>query len=121
MQTHIQIGNATVAVDIADTEVLREQGLSGRTGLAEGTGMLFVFDTDGVWGIWMKDMRFAIDIVWVDATGTVITVAANVSPSTYLKTPPGVFFPDRPARYVIELPAGFTTTHEVAVGAKVVL
>ena len=111
------MGGVSVAVAVADTESLREQGLSGRASLPEGQGMLFVFDTDEEWGIWMKDMLFAIDIVWADAQGTVVTVANDVAPNTY----PKVFYPSAPARYVVELPAGFAAAHSIAEGSKVVL
>mgnify|MGYP001568095727 FL=1 len=110
----VTAGNISVAVDVADTEVLREQGLSGRSDLPSGRGMLFVFESDGLWGIWMKDMQFPIDIVWAGADGKVITVADNVAPETY----PKVFSPSAPARYVLELPAGFAAAHGVIEGSK---
>jgi hypothetical protein len=113
----IHLGAGAVSVDVADTEALREQGLSGRTNLPEGKGMLFVFETDGTWGIWMKDMLFPIDIVWADSSGAVLTVAAEVSPDSY----PEVFFPSAPARYVLELPAGYAASHGIAEGAKIVI
>ncbi len=111
----ITIGGVSVSVEVADTASLREQGLSGRSDLPKGQGMLFVFDTDGAWGIWMKDMQFPIDIVWADASGTVITVAANVAPETY----PEVFNPSAPARYVLELPAGFAAAHGIVEGTVI--
>ena len=117
VQKQITVGQVAVVVDVADTESLREQGLSGRLNLPEGQGMLFVFDTDGVWGIWMKGMQFPIDIVWADASGTVVTVAVNIAPDTY----PDSFYPTIPARYVLELQAGFTATHDIVVGSKIVL
>ena len=113
----LTMGGVSVAVNVADTEVLREQGLSGRASLAEGEGMLFIFDTDGIWGIWMKDMRFFIDIVWADSSGSVITVAHNIAPETY----PKVFYPSRSARYVLELPAGFAAAHGIAEGVKMMV
>ena len=109
----ISIGGTVIYVDVADTEVLREQGLSGRLNLPEGRGMLFVFENDDTWGIWMKDMLFSIDIVWADASGTVITVAAHVAPDTYPKS----FYPSAPARYVLELPAGFAAAHDIRTGS----
>ena len=111
----ITVGGVSVAVEVADTASLREQGLSGRSDLPIGEGMLFVFDTDGAWGIWMKDMQFPIDIVWADASGTVITVAANIAPETY----PEVFNPSAPARYVLELPAGFAAAHGIVEGTVI--
>jgi uncharacterized protein len=104
-------------VDVADTAALREQGLSGRTSLGPGNGMLFIFEHDGNWGIWMKDMRFAIDIVWMDKEGGVVGLEAEVSPQTY----PASFYPDSPARYVLELPAGAAAAYGIAIGAKIVL
>ena len=117
MQRTIQVGNNVVTVEVADTESERELGLSGHAPLPNGTGMLFVFDTDELWAFWMKDMQFPIDIVWIDAAGTVVTVAANVSPESY----PTTFAPSAPARYALELPAGYAAAHGIAEGSKIVL
>lgn len=113
----IRIGSSALSIEVADTESAREQGLSGRAGLPEGKGMLFVFEQDGTWGIWMKDMLFSIDIIWMDAAGTVLTVAAKVSPDSY----PKIFFPVAPARYVLEVPAGYARKAGIAEGVKIVL
>lgn len=116
-QKTIGVGSAKVLVDLANTHVLREKGLSGRETLAAGRGMLFVFETDDRWGIWMKDMRFAIDIVWINSAGTVVTIAPNVKPDTF----PNSFRPIAPARYVLELPAGSASDYGLVEGIKIVL
>lgn len=113
----IAVGNAPVVVEVAETPVARERGLGGRTSLPQGRGMLFVFDSDAAWGIWMKDMRFAIDIVWLATDGTVVHVERAVAPDTY----PTSFKPPMPARYVLELPAGYMAAVGVGVGERVVL
>lgn len=110
-------GSTTIAVEVADTHLSRRQGLSGRTTLPAGTGMLFAFEQEGDWGIWMKDMQFPIDIIWMDSAGAVITVAADVSPATY----PNSFYPERPARYVLEVPAGYAAAHDIAEGSELVV
>src|SRR3990167_8151062 len=79
----INIDNIYFQVEVADTETLREQGLGGRRSLPAGRGMLFIFDQPGSWGIWMKDMRFSLDIMWAREDGTIITVVPNVTPDTY--------------------------------------
>lgn len=116
-QRLIHIGETTIYVEAATTKLARERGLSGRDGLAPNTGMLFVFDTDGMWGIWMKDMKFGIDMLWLAEDGTVVTVKPSVSPDSY----PESFYPTSPARYVLELPAGFAAAHDIGVGSKFVL
>lgn len=108
----IRIAGRNVKVSIADTPKSRERGLSGQAGLGRDEGMLFVFPEDGRHSFWMKDMRFPIDIVWLSADGRVITIAPDVSPDTY----PRSFVPAAPARYVVELPAGFAETYNLKVG-----
>jgi len=110
----IQAGSTTVTAELATTEAEREQGLGGRASLAEGSGMLFVFAEDGDWGIWMKDMQFPIDILFISENGSVVSVDANVSPDTY----PEAFYPPLAVRYVLELPAGFAAAHGIVPDSK---
>ena len=105
----VTVGTSTILVEVADTNEKRTRGLSGRQSLSENHGMLFIFDYENNWGIWMKDMRFPIDIIWADSRGKIITIARNVSPGTF----PNAFYPAAPARYVLELPAGETATRGI--------
>ncbi len=116
-QRLITVGGAPLQVEVASSESSRQWGLGGRDALAPGTGMLFVFNSDGRWGFWMKGMKFSIDIVWMEQDGVIVTVAHNVSPDTY----PAVLTPSAPARYVLELPADFADVHNLAEGQKIVL
>lgn len=113
----VEIDGQTVAVTIADTNATREKGLGGRTGLTDHEGMLFVFPQDGYFSFWMKDMSFSIDMVWISASGEVVYIEPDVAPSTY----PTAYQPTKPARYVIELPAGFTEHYGIKIGDKVTL
>lgn len=92
-----------------------ERGLSGRTSLDPTEGMLFIFPNNGYHGIWMKEMNFPIDIVWVDSSFKVVSIEENVKPETY----PKVFEPTSPARFVIEANAFFMNSFDVRVGATV--
>lgn len=108
----VTIGGSIVRTVIADSPAERERGLSGRRGLAPDEGMLFVFPQTGRYSFWMKDMLFPIDIVWISETGMIVDIASSVAPETY----PSAFTSQGPARYVLELPAGFTTVHHVRIG-----
>jgi len=93
-------------VHIAKNPQERAQGLSGMNSLPEGEeGMLFVFKEPGIYGFWMKDMLFSIDIIWIDSTWQVIGKEKGVEPSTY----PTIFYPSKPIQYVLEVPATTTT------------
>lgn len=112
----LQIGNAKLEVEIADTETERARGLSGRAALEENRGMLFVFDEPGQYGFWMKDMNFPIDIVWIDENWRVAGITGNVSPDSY----PQVFYPPRPIKYALEVNTGFAITHHLTIGTQIV-
>ncbi|OGG75148.1 hypothetical protein A3H74_04090 [Candidatus Kaiserbacteria bacterium RIFCSPLOWO2_02_FULL_51_13] len=140
----IEIGGERIKAHVRDTPKARAEGLSGWEALSDGEGMLFVFSEDGHHTFWMKDMNFPIDIVWISesgpahlpsvcsgkartrkaqteskcAGGEVVDIKHNVSPDTY---PEYSFAPQVPARYVLELPAGWMVEHGVVVGDDVEL
>ena len=99
----LTIGEKELQVEVAQTREQRIQGLSGRAALPEGKGMLFIFEEEGEQAIWMKDMHFPIDIVWINKKGTVVHIADTVTPETY----PATFTSPTPAKYVLEVPAGY--------------
>lgn len=113
----IHVDSHALWVEVADTDASREQGLSGRTQLPEGQGMLFVFDTEDLWGFWMKDMRFPIDMLWADANGRITTVVENASPDSY----PQIFYPTQLAKYVLEVPAGYAARNGITEGSRLML
>lgn len=113
----LKVGGVSVRTEIAETPEERRRGLGGRDALLENHGMLFVFDTPAPYGIWMEDMRFAIDILWLNAEGKIVDLKQNVVPETY----PEVFYPKEDALYVLELPARFTELRSVSRGDFVTL
>lgn len=106
-------GNA-VKLEVMKTAEELERGLGGRDPLPPDRAMLFVFKRDDYWPFWMKDMKFSIDIIWLDADLKVVTAIKNMSPDTY----PKVYFPDVPARYVIEASAGFVESNHITAGQR---
>lgn len=88
--------------EIVASPEARQQGLSGRSDIAHGYGMLFVFDTMDRYGFWMKDMLVPIDIIWLRNDGTIISIEENVSPDTY----PTPFYPPEAVSFVLETRAG---------------
>lgn len=98
----LSLNGRVVEARVANDSWERIQGLSGVLALSEEEGMLFVFEERGSHGIWMKDMNFPIDIIWLNESLEVVHIAPYVSPDTY----PQVFEPDEPARYVLEVHAG---------------
>ena len=108
---------ATLRVEVADDATERGSGLSGRSGLAENSGMLFVWEDAAAHTIWMKGMLFDLDLVWLDEEGKVVSV------DEYVPAQGGVsdgqltqYHPARAAKYAIELEAGMAAAHGVDSG-----
>lgn len=104
--------------EVARTPDERARGLGGRDGLDEGTGMLFDLESTRPASFWMKDMRFAIDMVWITADHRVAGVTADAQPQ------PGAaddalrrYASPAPVRYVLELRAGDAAAYGIAAGA----
>ncbi len=89
----------------AITRAEQERGLSGRSGLNDRSGMLFVFDEPGERCMWMKDMKFNLDMLWLDGSGQVVKVAQGVTPGSYPES-----FCAINTKYVIELSSGEATS-----------
>ncbi len=95
----------------------RAMGLMFRPSLAQDRGMLFLFEQPEFHGIWMKNCRFPIDILWLDEARTVVHVADSVPPCTAEPCP--VYQPLRKAAYVVELNAGQARREKAVVGSSV--
>jgi uncharacterized membrane protein (UPF0127 family) len=103
-------------LDSADTLESRERGLSGRSSLPADMGMLFVFDKIGTECMWMKDMHFPLDIVWLNSQDTVVKLAENLSPESY----PQQYCADN-TLFVIEVSGGTAKNINATVGSHIEL
>jgi uncharacterized membrane protein (UPF0127 family) len=108
----LTLNNKIISLEIADTPALEEHGLSDRLSLPEDHGMLFVFPTPGLYGFWMKDMHFSLDIIYLDNNFRIISIFKNLAPSSY----PSVVTPKSPALHVLEVNAGFSDKNNLSEG-----
>lgn len=110
--TPISVGGKIVQASIAKTYPERIQGLSGTPYLPEEVVKLFIFDTAGLHSIWMKDMNYSIDIMWLNEDKEIIYIVENASPDSY----PESFTPDEDALYVVEAVVGFVQKNDINLG-----
>ena len=110
----IKIGSEYYELEQVSTAEKLQLGLSGRDGLEDNSGMVFVFPDVRDQCIWMKDMKFALDIIWLNPEKNIIAIEQNVSPETYPNQ-----YCHGPAKYVIELNAGDVESAKIEVGQSV--
>lgn len=114
----MHVGDIPIRIQIANTEAERIVGLSGKKGFEKNIGgLLFVFEKPEYHGIWMKNMNFPIDIIWINKELTVVGVERNVLPETYPKT----FRPKEPVLYVLETETAYADLVGINVGDTVKL
>ncbi|MBI4059243.1 DUF192 domain-containing protein [Candidatus Microgenomates bacterium] len=118
----VKIGEKVIPVEIADTNDKRQKGLSGRNSLGENQGMLFALEQNSIPAFWMKDMKFAIDMIWID-DGKVVDITKNVPvPAPKTKTEELIRYrPQQPVDYVLEVNAGWVDQNNLQTGIAVEL
>jgi uncharacterized membrane protein (UPF0127 family) len=65
----------------------------------------------------MKDMNYALDIIWAAEGGEIVHIEEDVSPESF----PTAFASPKPAWFVIEANAGFVERHQIEIGDDVVI
>jgi len=104
-------------VEVMVEDADRAMGLMFRSSLSPDRGMLFVFEGPEFHGIWMKNCRFPIDILWLDEDRTVVHLQENAPPCKADPCP--AYQPLRRASYVVELNAGQARREGAVVGSTV--
>lgn len=102
-----------VSVEIADTHEKQSLGLMYRRELPELHGMLFLFPRQEPLSFWMKNTLLPLDIIFIDATRTIVGIAQNTTPFSEKMLPSG-----KPAQFVLEVNGGFCQRHGIAVGNR---
>ncbi len=111
-EAYLILPNKAVELTVVATSEARTRGLSDRESLPEDEAMLFVFEDLDKYGIWMKDMKFPIDIIWLNEKGKIVSIERDVAPETY----PKVFFPPDKSLFILEANAGFAQKNKLMVG-----
>jgi len=113
----ITLAEVPLEASVADTMSSRIKGLSDTPYLPDTVVKLFAFGVPGEHSIWMKDMNYALDIIWVAEEGEIVHIEENVSPDTF----PQSFSSPTPAWFVVEANAGFVKANSVELGDVLVV
>ncbi len=112
----VKISNITIKAELANTEVKRIEGLIPKKSLPQNEGMLFIFNNEGRHGIWMMNMSFPIDIMWIDKNLKIIHIVEDAPPCKLNCTS---YFPDQEALYVLEVNARFVEKNKIKIGDSI--
>lgn len=110
----------TLEIEVADTDASRTQGLMNRTQLPENAGMLFVFESTGVWSFWMKNTLIPLTVAFIDEQWQVVDLIDMDVEKDPQHGPFAIYKAAKPSRYALEVNQGFFRRKHITVGAKVV-
>ncbi|MGC3936708.1 DUF192 domain-containing protein [Roseobacter sp. EG26] len=82
-------GQARFAVEIADDAQERAQGLMHRETMPSAAGMLFVYDRPQRLSFWMRNTLIELDMLFIDASGTVRHIHHRAQPLDETPIPGG--------------------------------
>ncbi len=111
----IRLGREILTVEIADTYETRAKGLMGRTKLADGEGMLFVYEEADTLVFWMKNTLIPLSIAFFNTEKEILNILDMDPPKgkQLLK-----YRSRGPALYALEVPQGWFEKHGIKIGTK---
>ena len=98
-------GVARFAVELADDDAERAQGLMHRDSMERFSGMLFVYDAPQKVAFWMKNTLISLDILYFTAQGQLLNLHENAVPGDL-----ALLRSSGPVQYVLEINAGLAKT-----------
>jgi len=103
-----------VQVELARTSQERERGLMFREQLDADSGMLFLYQQEGILAFWMRNTLIPLDMIFISADHRVVGIVENAEPQTDT-----VRKVDEPSQFVLEVNGGFAAAHGIAAGTPV--
>lgn len=113
-RANLLVNGYQVHVLIAKTVKQINVGLAIKNNLRANEGMLFVLPKENTYRFWMKDMKFPLDIIWLDDNKVVRHIASDLPPCPKQGECP-FYTPGQSYPYVLEVSPGFAKQHHIIV------
>ncbi|MFC1644916.1 DUF192 domain-containing protein [Patescibacteria group bacterium] len=110
----VYVGEKSFKMEMVDEPKYLIKGLGGRRFMCQNCGMFFDFNRKNNHGIWMKDMNFDLDIIWV-LEGKIVWIEESVSYEDSLR----VYGERVTSDAVLEISDGLVEKYNIKVGDNV--
>ena len=101
-------------VELATSQDQQVQGLMFRRSLAPDAGMLFLYEDDHEIQMWMKNTLIPLDMIFIQADGTILSIAQRTVPGSLATIPS-----QGAARAVLEVNGGTAARLGIKPGDRV--
>jgi uncharacterized membrane protein (UPF0127 family) len=109
----LNAGIHVIQAEVASTMATRTQGLMQRKAMAQGAGMIFLFDEAAAHCMWMKNTLIPLSVAFIDEGGTIVNIAdmQPLDETTHCAS--------RPAIYALEMNQGWFKKRGIGPGMRV--
>ena len=105
---------STVDVAVAQSQEERNEGLMDVRNLPQDKGMIFLFDEEEPLSFWMANTPLPLDIIFVNSDSSIVRIHHNTQPFSE-----GQLLSDAPAKYVVEVNAGYCISKDIKEGDRI--
>jgi uncharacterized membrane protein (UPF0127 family) len=105
---------SSIEIEIADDDLQTQRGLMYRRSMKQNRGMLFIFPDEEERSFWMKNTLISLDILYVNADKEIVSISENAPTKSEQS-----IWSEAPAKYVVEVNAGYVAQYGIAVGDKI--
>jgi uncharacterized protein len=111
--TRLNAGIHVIQAEVASTTGTRSQGLMLRKSMAQGAGMLFLFDEAAAHCMWMKNTLIPLSVAFIDERGAIVNIAdmQPLDETTHCAL--------RPVRYALEMNQGWFKKRGISPGTLI--
>ena len=103
-----------IAVEVAESDSAQSRGLMERRNLSARAGMFFPYEEAERHSFWMANTYIPLDIIFVGPDSQIVDIAKNTRPLSEQH-----IRPDEPARYVVEVRAGFADRYDLSDSTRI--
>jgi hypothetical protein len=109
----LKIKGHTLRAELARTEEEKRTGLMFRRQLGDNGGMLFVYEREGRWAMWMKNTYVPLSVAFIDRNGRILNIE-DMEPLTLDSHEAA-----GPAKYALEANRGWFAQRGIKAGDRV--
>ena len=109
----LSAGIHVIQAEVASIDATRSQGLMRRKSMAQGAGMLFLFDEPAGHCMWMKNTLIPLSVAFIDDRGQIVNIAdmQPLDETTHCAS--------RPVRYALEMNQGWFKQRGIVPGTPI--
>ncbi len=109
----LTIKGHALRAEVAMTDDEKRTGLMFRNSLGENSGMLFVYEHEDRWAMWMKNTNVPLSVAFIDRAGRIINIE-DMTPHTLDSLEAA-----RAAKYSLEMNQGWFAKRGIKPGDRV--